>query len=163
MKTILGYVLLFLMALTMVKESGAQGFYIRTTDLKVKTFDLTTLQSLSFQNNSLLLKKTTGTTEVFNLSTVKELYFSSLYTGSEIIAVIGKDEKMSVYPNPAYSTIRIVNFSQQSGLISVIGMDGHTVLQTQITQDNPGINVSSLAKGLYIIKVNNQAIKFIKQ
>ena len=67
MKTILVYSLLFLMAFSMDLCAQGQGFFIRTTDLKVKTFDLTTLQSLSFQNNSLLLKKTTGSTEIFNL------------------------------------------------------------------------------------------------
>jgi hypothetical protein len=157
------YCLLFLMAFSTAVRSQAQGFYIRTTDQKVKTFDLATLQSLSFQNSNLLLKKTTGSTESFNLSTVKELYFSSLYTGSENISVIGKAEKLSVYPNPAQTTIRIMNAPLQPDLISIIGMDGHCILQTQITQDNPAINISGLAKGLYIVKVNNQAIKFIKQ
>jgi hypothetical protein len=157
------YCLLFLMAFSMAVRSQAQGLYIRTNDLKVKTFDLATLQSLSFQNNNLFLKKTTGSTESFNLSTVMELYFSPLYTGSENISAIAKEEKLSVYPNPAQTTIRIMNAPQQTGLISIIGMDGHCILQTQITADYPVINVSGLAKGLYIIKVNNQAIKFIKR
>ena len=163
MKTILVYSLLFLMAFSMDLCAQGQGFFIRTTDLKVKTFDLTTLQSLSFQNNSLLVKKTTGSTEIFNLSSIKELYFSSLYTGSEIISVIGKDEKLSVYPNPAHSIIKILNAPPQMEQVSVIGMDGHTALQTQVSAENATINISGLARGLYIIRVNNQAIKFIKQ
>ena len=47
--------------------------------------------------------------------------------------------------------------------VSVIGMDGHTALQTQVSAENATINISGLARGLYIIRVNNQAIKFIKQ
>jgi hypothetical protein len=163
MKAKIVYCLLFLLASSWVMQSKAQGFYIRTTDLKVKTIDLSTIQSLSFPNNSLLLKKTTGSTETFNLSTLSVLYFNSLYTSSKSLEVISKDEKLSVYPNPASSVLRIVNFSQQTGVVSVIGMDGHTVLQTRITQESPVINISGLAKGLYIIRVNNQAIKFIRQ
>jgi hypothetical protein len=155
--------LLFLMAFTLSRESKAQGFYIRTTDQKVRTFDLSTLQSLSFPNNSLLLKKTTGSTEAFNLSTIKEIYFSSLYTGSEIISVIGKEEKMSIYPNPAGATIKIVHAPQQTQDVSVIGTDGHIAIQTQVSAENASINISALTRGLYIIRINNQAIKFIKQ
>jgi hypothetical protein len=163
MKTKITYCLLFLMAFSMALRAQGQGFYIRTTDLKVKAFDLTTLQSLSFQNNSLVLKKTTGSSETFNLSTVKELYFSSLYTSSEIVSVVGKEEKLSAYPNPANTTIKIVNAPQKMAQVSVIGMDGHTALQTQVSAENATINISSLARGLYIIRVNNQAFKFIKQ
>jgi hypothetical protein len=163
MKTKLVFLLLFLMIFSAPQQTDAQGLYVRTYDQKVKAFDLTTLQSLSFLDNSLLLKKLSGTSETYNLSTVSALYFNSLYTGSNIITVNGKDKQMTIFPNPGTHYIRISRIPSSTVAVSVISLDGRIRMQTEITSDNPLLQIDELERGMYLLKINNQVIKFIKQ
>jgi hypothetical protein len=144
-------------------QSTAQGFYIRTTDQKVKSFDLVSVESLSFQNNNLLLKKIDGVTESFSLSVINTLYFNSLYTAADENPVTIENEKITVYPNPATSYIRINAIWSQSVTVSVIALDGRTRIQTVLTSDNPVLSVNELERGMYLLRIENQVIKFIKQ
>jgi hypothetical protein len=159
--TLLLFSLLLLLSFIPLK-SAAQGFYVRTIDLRVKSFDLSSLRNITFQNNNLIVKKMTGTEESYPVSTIKALYFNSLYTSASAISLLN-EEKIKVYPNPAVSTIRIYNLPQRENQVMIIGSDGRMVIRTMLTQDNPGISVSGLTRGLYILKVENQTTKFIRQ
>ncbi|MCK9157087.1 MAG: T9SS type A sorting domain-containing protein, partial [Paludibacteraceae bacterium] len=63
-----------------------------------------------------------------------------------------------VYPNPVESIIYIDGLNSDAD-IQILDLKGKTLLQ----QKAQHINVTNLLKGTYLLKINNQSIKFIKK
>ena len=68
--------------------------------------------------------------------------------------------KFSLSPNPA-SEQAIINYGdafQNGGALTIVDAMGRTVYQRQLTQEHNqlSINLSSLAKGLYFVRLNNE-------
>ena len=72
------------------------------------------------------------------------------------------ESSIFVFPNPVktYLTIEGVN---EGAKIDLLDLNG-TLLQSILTQDNStNIDVSSLSQGMYLLQVEGQVVKFIKQ
>ena len=75
-----------------------------------------------------------------------------------------------VYPNPASNKIT-VSFSNLSDLqnttISIFNIQGQLLLQKSVKQQQTELNISTFAKGIYVVKVNNNknnmVSKFVKE
>jgi len=82
---------------------------------------------------------------------------------------INKISKINIYPNPSNDYVNIeVGFTNASKMdLKVIDLLGKVIYEnnsdTKAIQFTDRINVSKLAVGTYIIYVNNEAHKFIKQ
>lgn len=63
-----------------------------------------------------------------------------------------------VYPNPTNDILQIRN-AGDNPLVRLISMSGAVLLETQDTE----VDLRNLANGTYIITVNNQAFKIIKE
>ena len=80
---------------------------------------------------------------------------------------------VSIYPNPASSTVTISTGVVYSTAISIQVFDntGRIVLQTEIPANSVGIydvNINSLAKGIYMLRLINSSkiinqIKLVKE
>jgi hypothetical protein len=72
-----------------------------------------------------------------------------------------------VYPNPATSRINITNPMPdgENGSVKVFAVNGAKVLEQTVNSNEKTINldISGLASGTYIYKVNNHSGKFIKK
>jgi uncharacterized protein (TIGR02145 family) len=66
---------------------------------------------------------------------------------------INYQDEMKIYPNPAIDMITIDYAKKQKIKMQVYNMIGECVLQRELSSGTNEINVSSLSKGLYIIKV----------
>ncbi|NVN95702.1 MAG: T9SS type A sorting domain-containing protein [Bacteroidetes bacterium] len=77
---------------------------------------------------------------------------------------------LNIYPNPATSKLTI-NLQQLTSLqnttVSIYDVQGKLLLQQNITQPQTELNIAPLAKGIYILKVNNDTksmqSKFVKE
>lgn len=58
---------------------------------------------------------------------------------------------IAIYPNPAINIITIK--ALQKSTIDIINIQGQTILQQQIQQGKTDINISGLAKGVYILRL----------
>ncbi|WP_312206517.1 M1 family aminopeptidase [Epilithonimonas hominis] len=65
-----------------------------------------------------------------------------------------------VYPNPAKSFIKISGL-QKSTDYEIFSIDGKSI-KKGISNPDSEINISTLAKGTYVLKFNNQSVKIIK-
>lgn len=63
-----------------------------------------------------------------------------------------------VYPNPVVNTLNIIGVDENASLF-VFNLNGLCVKQER----GNVIDVNSLLKGTYILQINNQYVKFIKQ
>lgn len=73
---------------------------------------------------------------------------------------------ITLYPNPAHNVINIRTTSGQAALVQIADVTGKTVMVTNTPQES--IDISSLANGLYFVKVQlpaggEQTIKVMKQ
>ncbi len=70
------------------------------------------------------------------------------------------DNKISVYPNPAYDFI-LINVKQPTHY-TISDIFGKTILKGIISSDNQQVDVSNLENGMYFIKVGEKSVRFIK-
>lgn len=66
-----------------------------------------------------------------------------------------------VYPNPTQDRLIIDNANCEEAYI--FDLNGHLLQTTPINGEHTSINVTSLPQGDYLLLLNNQTVKFIKQ
>ena len=81
---------------------------------------------------------------------VTEGYSNNCSGASETIYLSGPD-KLIVYPNPASNNLYINNIPNNIEFINIINIEGKEVLKTKTANS---IDISSLSKGIYVIKFN---------
>ena len=131
-------------------------------------------------NNGVLLKDLSGTS-----GNIREFYsyenntggakpkLTITYTGDEPIDTTSTSirenlpqSKLSVYPNPAKSTIRITDVPEDVDQLTIINISGQVVKVVNSTELNSNVvmlDVSDLTKGTYFIKGSENTIahKFV--
>lgn len=74
-----------------------------------------------------------------------------------------KAQSLSLFPNPAETSITVHNISSFSGIYEIIDRQGAVVLTGSLQGENTRIDVSSLASGLYLfLDKEGQPYKFVK-
>lgn len=103
----------------------------------------------------------------FDVTNVTFNYEKQIITkGSTVVrdnnlAVSEIDQKlMNVFPNPAKSFIKISNVNKPTDY-EIYSVDGKLIKKGTANPDSE-INISSLVKGIYMLKFNNQSVKIIK-
>lgn len=85
----------------------------------------------------------------------------STVTKDNNLAVKDINQKnITVYPNPAKSFIKISDL-QKSTDYEIFSIDGK-LIKNGIANPDSEINISTLVKGTYVLKFNNQSVKIIK-
>jgi len=78
---------------------------------------------------------------------------------------INYQNKIKIYPNPVTNNLNIE--SQQKAVIEILNIQGQAILQKQIQQGNTDIDISGLAKGLYILRLysnyKTEVTRFVKE
>lgn len=74
---------------------------------------------------------------------------------------------LKIYPNPATIQIQIDLGINEMVTVSIFDVFGKRVVDTTVKISNPSVDISSLSKGVYIVKlqsaINSKTIKLIKQ
>lgn len=155
------YILILLPAIIITSDLFGQSIVLKQPGGGEVSELLSNVRSLTFLNGNMLFNYYDGASSSYNISSISVLYFNSEATGVDDISVSGSSGNITVYPNPASDIISFKNAPQESFYISVFRVDGKLVLNKQVSSGS-NFNISNLESGVYIIKVNNQAIKFIK-
>jgi hypothetical protein len=131
---------------------------LKLADGTEKSSILSSLGKITFSGTNMILNYNDGTTGVFDESSVTKMVFSTV---SAVETVSATGNELAVYPNPASNFIAIKNAPEQQFNYSIYGLDGSLLISAKQTAGSQ-INISNLQKGFYVIKVNNQAMKFLK-
>ncbi|MDD4993598.1 MAG: T9SS type A sorting domain-containing protein [Paludibacter sp.] len=70
-------------------------------------------------------------------------------------------DPITIYPNPATNSVSIKAQSGINGEITISDLSGKQVLSVK-AQDTK-IDISGLSKGVYLVRINNQMLKLIKE
>jgi len=154
--------ILLLFAATGVTPLQAQSLLIKSEDGTVTTKELGTVKQMTFGNNNLRVNYFSGSTETYGLSTISKLYFKTLTTATQTISLNQGSRILSVYPNPADQVIYIQNIPEGTSPVYIYRMDGVLVLRSEVSEGNTCIQVGHLSKGIYLLRLTNQAVKFVK-
>jgi hypothetical protein len=72
-------------------------------------------------------------------------------------------KQFSIYPNPAKDELMVSIFDDAMGDVAVYNIYGSKLISQKAINNSLKINVSGLAKGVYLIKYNGGLQRFIKE
>lgn len=88
--------------------------------------------------------------------------FDNTYNTIDVsIDELKKSTRFSIFPNPVSNTLNISGIETESKL-EILNLQGQ-VLKQQIINSDQIINLQSLPSGIYMVKINHQVEKFIKE
>ncbi|MFT3752670.1 MAG: T9SS type A sorting domain-containing protein [Paludibacter sp.] len=122
---------------------------------------LNSLNKITFSAGNMVVAKTDAGSDAYLLSDIQKMTFGVVSAVDEITA----DKKaLCVYPNPASTYIKLNNVADEQNLeVKIYRIDGVQVLAQTLQPASGLININQLAKGIYLLKVHNQILKFTKQ
>ena len=145
----------------------SQTMYIRPQVGVQTSYDVSTIQKFTFPiSGSLLVTTINGNTDFVTLG-LRYLNFTNLLLG--ITDPTLSHKKIILYPNPIKDVIRFVLPEEYDKITSVeiFSLNGNLVLENKGVGLSDQLNVSKLASGLYLCKINSgassQTIKILKE
>jgi hypothetical protein len=158
----LGFVFLFVLSLSGIY---AQNIYVRNGNGTQTNYALSSIKKMTFSAGSLVVSSTAGADASYALKDLRYL------NGKDLTLGLGNAKQDSqaifIYPNPVTDVFYLAAAAQSISSIAIISMEGKVVLQTKKAGNTTAIDVSKLAKGLYLCKISTetttQTIKFLKQ
>jgi hypothetical protein len=148
--------LLLALALFIAPQLQSQNMVLRLQGGTDQTIVLSNLQKITFSNNNLVLNYVSGSTQSYGFSTLEKLFFSP-YSSYENIVV----PKTDIFYNPSDNHIHFRNLTEGKYPVSVFRLDGVAVVSTTIN-NNESIDMSGFPASIYLIRINNQILKFKK-
>lgn len=140
-------------------QSQTVSLDIKKWDSSDKSIDLNNLRKITFGGGNLILSYHVGSDENIVTSSIRNMVFTSI-TGINDLKTDAKS--MLVYPNPGVDFISLKNVPTGDLNLVIYSICGNQIINLQHYTNDNQINISRLTKGIYIIKVNNQALKFTK-
>ena len=140
-------------------QSQSVSLDIKNIDGGVKNIDVNGVRKITFGNGILIINYRSGSIENVVTSSIQKMYFTS-FTGFNDILVDSKS--VVVFPNPAMEFISMKNIAATDTKVDIYSMTGSLMIHLQQYTTNEMIDISHLTRGIYIIKVNNKALKFTK-
>jgi len=158
LKLLLAITLFYLIG-SCTSKIQSQNLILKFNDGTEKSSGLNSLNKITFSGTNMILNYTDGTTGSFSESTIKKMVFN-VVSGTQ--SILGDETTLVVYPNPASDYISLRNTPEGATTVKVFRLDGALLVSKQITSEDKQIDISTFTKGFYLLKVNNQALKFIK-
>lgn len=150
-------VLLFLFAGATIMAQ--RNLNILFQDKTIVSKPVTTIQSITFSNGSMVVKNTSNLTDSYSTATIRNLKFGA---PSGVNTTWASAADLTLFPNPAKSLLYLKNANESIGAVQIYGIDGAEVSAIAGEQIAKGIDVSALTPGIYFLKVNGKTLKFIK-
>ena len=155
MKKIVLTLLMFVLAVCGLKAQS-YALKIQMNDETETLWEAEQIRNVYFDNDSTLIivENETDYTHSYNVLEVKKIYFQSTVSLNEITS----KQMAFVYPNPANDNIRIIGVENQD--VEIFSTDGKLFMKARY--NGKSLDISSLPKGLYLLKTNGQTLKFNK-
>ncbi|TGN27840.1 T9SS type A sorting domain-containing protein [Empedobacter tilapiae] len=122
-------------------------------------YELTVFHDEKSNKNKLIIDVTTNNFT----DTYQQVYV--LPTSSLSIEEVKENSKLQAFPNPAQSTLNIVNPKNGANNVEIYDITGRLILKKDFNsnESNISVDVQDLSNGNYIYKIGNSSAKFIKK
>jgi len=121
---------------------------------------LSSLNKVTFSAGNMNVIKKDASANSYAISTIRNLNFG-VYSG--VFDVSENQSTLSVYPVPACDFINIKNAPEGQLRVVIFSLDGTVLKNCVMSDSSQPIDISSLNRGLYLLRVNDKTIKFTKQ
>ena len=128
-----------------------------TSDGNEYEYRLASVEEILFETNRGSSSMTLVGKDGIQVEGIQTLLFGTMQDVPTSIDESG-EVKVYAYPNPVVNTLNVLGVSDTEPLF-VYDLSGKCLM----TERGNKVEVSNLTKGTYILKVNNQCIKFIKK
>ena len=146
----------------MITQSYAQTYSLNIVKWSGTgtSIELSSIDKITFTDNDLVMKYNTGNSESTDMLLIRKITFTNNPSGTEDI--IGKGNTISISlisPN----TLRLNNLLEGEHKVEIYSTTGSLVQNSILNSYSPILYTNQLNKGIYILMVNNQTIKFVMQ
>lgn len=136
----------------MAAPAFAQDMTIQKTDGSSETVSLDQLHKLTFPGTDMVVTREDGRQTSFPINTVSLLNFIGQTRVQTVKAIEGKLE----YDN---ATATVTDSKGQT--LSVYNLSGKVVLEESIISDYQEVDLSSLTKGMYLLRLGSKTVKIV--
>lgn len=116
------------------------------------------INKITFTGSVINIKSNSGTSTSYAVSTIKLLSFGTV-SGFETTSTAD----IYIYPNPATDYITVEHLPATDVDVYVYSISGVKVLFKQLNNLSNSLDISSLNRGLYILKIEDLSVKFNKR
>jgi hypothetical protein len=140
----------------------AQNISIELDDGSTISIELEDFNDIVFDNDNLIVSSLGSdcqTAYYSSYSTVK-IFFDNVLLGTNENTI---ENQVILYPNPVSNTLNL-KFSQPvNSTATIYNLLGQNVKELELNSQLNQIDVTSLPSGIYILKTENETLKFIKK
>lgn len=143
-----------------IHAAEVQGFVVKGKGDAQTTYALSNVRKITFSGSTMSVTTTDAGSENYVISEVEKLFFQNVdITG---IKEAG-NASLKAYPNPAKDVLNVADISKVEN-IALYNIAGNE-LNVSYSQETNGLQIktTSLPQGLYLLRINNQTLKFQKQ
>ena len=135
-------------------------FYLNNSDLSPVRVEVSTVSTITFKTNKLVVKSKDNTTNDFYFSDIRKITFNDDGT---FIEHINTTPTLNIYPNPTENELTIEGTDNIYNTdICIYSLHGALIAKYPQWNGEP-IDVSQLNPGIYFININSTTLKFVKQ
>ena len=135
-----------------------QTLSVNKTDNSNENYQVSDVNKIMFDDTNMIVKFNDGTSANIPIATIRSLIIDKSTGLKKTIY-----SSVYVYPNPASTFIQFKNLDESYQTVQVLSLDGRVLLQKSICSTDNIVDIHSLRKGIYLIKINGAAVKLIKE
>lgn len=155
------FVLLLGAVTTISGQTGSMSLDIIKWTGESKNVELKSIHKITFSENDLIVNYESEDAESVDMLSIRKLVFKET-NSTGIISPENREDKISISMNPGDNRIFLNNLPEGKHLVKIYSTTGSLTHNEEVTQGS-SINVNNLKSGVYVVTVNNQAIKFVRQ
>lgn len=155
MKLKLLFTMLALFVSSIIYAADVENIVAVSADGNETTYLLADVQRIEVQANDVQGKMTILQKDGNKVGNYQKILFA---TSTSTSLEENKELQIFVFPNPVSHTLNIQGVDENTPL-EVYNLTGKSVLKDKGTE----LDVTSLTQGTYILRINNQYVKFIKK
>jgi hypothetical protein len=148
--------LLLFIIFTCLIHAQTKVLKITKTDNSISSFEVNLLKKVMFNDSTMIVNLKNGSVNKISISTIRSFTFSNLTKVNDIHV-----NSVSIYPNPATKVIQLQNLNSQIQLANIYSVTGQLLIKKQVSSADNNIEVSTLSKGVHLLTLNGQTIKFV--
>lgn len=156
-KFILSFIISLFISAVATTNAQSVSLEIKKTDNTEQKLALSSLKKLTFSGSDMIVNYNTGSNENIAISDIRKMVFGTI---SGLNPTIEDTNRISFYPNPVVNFISFKNLNNTNSKVCIYSTSG--VLMFATTFSSETLDVSNLSRGMYILKIDNQALKFSK-
>jgi hypothetical protein len=142
-----------------VHRTSGQPMNITSENGISSTIDLSSIESITFNNNQMVVNGVSCGASYFNIAFSSSVTFNESTTG---IDSPNNHAAFSLFPNPVTHSLVISSSSAELSTVEIIGANGVLVKTFEMTDRRQEIDTQELPSGIYHVLIDGHIAKFVK-